>query len=140
MGRAQVVVTMSVADLDAVLYPPPREGLEQPHRTISGHTRHEIAQMMWWRPSPADDVINASRVTFGGERRDYPAALQHQHHVAPPHSEHDADRLIHAASSILAGVNDVNRSTGRSDSLRSMLSQTARQKVSFVHDWLHRCA
>ncbi|WP_127143921.1 zinc-binding metallopeptidase family protein [Pelagibacterium montanilacus] len=57
-----------------------------------------------------------------------------------PYAEPDADRLISIAVSLVAGVNHANRSMGLSDIYPFVLSDTARRKLAFVHDWLRRGA
>tara|TARA_B100000678_G_scaffold287690_2_gene294749 strand:- start:1927 stop:2892 length:966 start_codon:yes stop_codon:yes gene_type:complete len=57
-----------------------------------------------------------------------------------PYTEPDAERLIHVAASLVVGVNHVNRSMGLSDLYPFVLSQAARRKLAFVHDWLRRGA
>ncbi len=57
-----------------------------------------------------------------------------------PYSEPDAQRLIHIAAAISVGVNHVNRSMGLSDLYPFVLSDFARHKLTFVHDWLRRGA
>ncbi len=57
-----------------------------------------------------------------------------------PYMEPDAERLIHVAARLVAGVNHVNRSMGRSDLYPFVLSEAARRKLAFVHDWLRRGA
>ncbi|WP_163559058.1 putative zinc-binding metallopeptidase [Halomonas sp. NO4] len=57
-----------------------------------------------------------------------------------PYMEPDAERLIHVAASLVAGVNHVNRSMGLSDLYPFVLSETALRKLVFVHGWLRRGA
>lgn len=57
-----------------------------------------------------------------------------------PYSEPDPDRLIHIAATLTVGVNNVNRSMGLSDIYPFVLSEHARHKLAFVHDWLRRGA
>lgn len=57
-----------------------------------------------------------------------------------PYMEPDAERLIRVAASLVAGVNHVNRSMGLSDLYPFVLSDAARRKLVFVHDWLRRGA
>ena len=40
--------------------------------------------MLWWRLSLREDFLDAFRATFGDERTDYPAALQHYYEHGPP--------------------------------------------------------
>ena len=61
-------------------------------------------------------------------------------HQWEPYSETDAERLIYVAASLTVGVNHVNRSMGLPDLYPFVLSETARQKLAFVHDWLRRGA
>ncbi len=56
------------------------------------------------------------------------------------YSEPNAERLIHVAASLAVGVNHVNRAMGLSDLYLFVLSQIARHKLAFVHDWLRRGA
>ena len=194
MGHAGGVVTISVAEADAVLRTTRREALEEPYRTMIGHMRHEISHMLWWRLSLRDDFLDAFRNMFGDERVDYPSALQQYFHDGPPpgwqssfltayasahphedwaetaahllhltditdsfvaaglsspelpsphwypYMEPDAERLIRVAASLVAGVNHVNRSMGLSDLYPFVLSDAARRKLVFVHDWLRRGA
>jgi len=57
-----------------------------------------------------------------------------------PYSEPDTERLLHVATSLTVRINHVNRSMGLSDLYPFVLSQSARQKLAFVHDWLRRGA
>jgi len=84
MGHVGGVVTISVAEADAVLRTTRKEALDEPYRTMIGHMRHEIAHMLWWRLSLREDFLTAFRETFGDEREDYPAALQRHYQNGPP--------------------------------------------------------
>ncbi len=84
MGHAKGVITISVAEADAVVRVRRREALEEPYRTMIGHMRHEIAHMLWWRLSLCEDFLNAFRSMFGDERADYGEALQRHYHDGPP--------------------------------------------------------
>ncbi len=57
-----------------------------------------------------------------------------------PYSEADTSRLIHVATSLVSGINHVNRSVGLADVYPFTLSVTAHRKLAFVHDWLRRGA
>lgn len=57
-----------------------------------------------------------------------------------PYSEPDPERLIRIAAELTVGVNHVNRSMGLSDLYPFVLSEHARYKLAFVHDWLRRGA
>lgn len=57
-----------------------------------------------------------------------------------PYTEPDAERLVRTAAALTVGVNHVNRSMGLSDIYPFVLSDRARHKLAFVHDWLRRGA
>ncbi len=57
-----------------------------------------------------------------------------------PYSETDAERLIQVAASLAVGINHVNRSMGLSDLYPFALSDVARRKLAFAHNWLRRGA
>lgn len=61
-------------------------------------------------------------------------------HQWEPYAEPDAERLIYVAAELTVGVNHVNRSMGLPDLYPFVLSEAARQKLAFVHDWLRRGA
>ncbi|WP_083023730.1 zinc-binding metallopeptidase family protein [Vreelandella lionensis] len=84
MGHVGGVVTISVAEADAVLRTTRKEALDEPYRTMIGHMRHEIAHMLWWRLSLRKDFLDDFREMFGDEREDYPAALQRHYENGPP--------------------------------------------------------
>ncbi|MEE4383347.1 MAG: putative zinc-binding metallopeptidase [Pseudomonadales bacterium] len=84
MGHVDGVVTISVAECDPVLRTTRQEALAEPYRTMIGHVRHEVAHMLWWRLSLRADFLDAFRATFGNERTDYRAALEHHYAHGPP--------------------------------------------------------
>ena len=57
-----------------------------------------------------------------------------------PYAEADTARLIDVAAALTIGINHVNRSMGLSDIYPFVLSEVARRKLAFVHDWLRRGA
>lgn len=57
-----------------------------------------------------------------------------------PYSEPDPERLIRTAAALTVGVNHVNRSMGLPDLYPFVLSEHARHKLAFVHNWLRRGA
>ena len=56
------------------------------------------------------------------------------------YAEPDTATLVRVASALTTRVNHVNRSMGLSDIYPFVLSEKARQKLAFVHDWLRRGA
>lgn len=55
-----------------------------------------------------------------------------------PYAEADAMRLTRAAAALTLGINHINRSMGLADLYPFVMSETARAKLAFVHDWLRR--
>ena len=62
------------------------------------------------------------------------------HNKWDPYTEMDSNKLINIASQLTVRVNHVNRSMGLSDLYPFTLSEVAREKLVFVHDWLKRGA
>jgi hypothetical protein len=78
--------------------------------------------------------LTDSFVAAGLASRDVPE------HPWDPYAEPDSERLLYAGASVAMGVNHVNRSMGLSDLYPFVLSDPARHKLAFVHDWLRRGA
>lgn len=57
-----------------------------------------------------------------------------------PYRETDTEHLIRVAVSLVPGINHINRSMGLEDLYPFVLSDVARRKLAFVHDWLRRGA
>lgn len=57
-----------------------------------------------------------------------------------PYAEPDTALLVRVASSLVMGVNHINRSMGLADIYPFVLSETAHRKLAFVHEWLRRGA
>lgn len=68
------------------------------------------------------------------------SSLEIPHAGWDPYSEPDAQRLIQIAAALSVGINHVNRSMGLSDLYPFWLSDHARHKLAFVHNWLRRGA
>lgn len=54
------------------------------------------------------------------------------------YEETDPHHLFHVAATLVIALNHVNRSMGLPDLYPFILSDTARRKLAFVHDWLRR--
>ncbi|WP_447893845.1 zinc-binding metallopeptidase family protein [Vreelandella sp. GE22] len=61
-------------------------------------------------------------------------------HKWDAYAEPDAERLIHIATALIAGVNHVNRAMGLADVYPFMLTPETLKKLVFVHGWLRRGA
>jgi hypothetical protein len=57
-----------------------------------------------------------------------------------PYAEPDTALLVNVASALVMRINHINRSMGLSDVYPFALSETARRKLAFVHNWLRRGA
>ncbi|SFR47178.1 hypothetical protein SAMN05216203_0599 [Marinobacter daqiaonensis] len=57
-----------------------------------------------------------------------------------PYSESDSALLIQSAATLAMRVNNVNRSMELADLYPFVLSEPAREKLAFIHDWLRRGA
>ena len=84
MGHIEGVVTISVAEADEVVRMSRRNALDEPHRSLIGHMRHELAHMIWWRLSRNDQFLSGFRTLFGDERSNYSRALQRHYNLGPP--------------------------------------------------------
>lgn len=84
MGHGDGVVTISVAESNPVIRAERREALDERYRTMTGHIRHEIAHLLWWRLSVLPGFLDAFRALFGDERADYGAALDRHYTGGPP--------------------------------------------------------
>ncbi|MFP4207452.1 MAG: putative zinc-binding metallopeptidase [Wenzhouxiangella sp.] len=98
MGHIEGVVTISVAEADEVIRISRRQALDEPHRSLIGHMRHEIAHMLWWRLSLSNEFLDAFRALFGDERSDYPTALQRHYRDGPPPDWRDRHVTAYASA------------------------------------------
>lgn len=84
MGHAAGLVTINLAEADALERVRRREMLGEPYRTMIGHFRHEIAHFLFERLSRSGNFLSAFRTLFGDERQDYSAALARHYDQGPP--------------------------------------------------------
>ena len=83
-GHAGGVITLDLAESDAVHREKVRTLLSEPYRTVLGHFRHEIGHYFFDVLLAGPDQLAAARALFGDERTDYQAALdRHYAHGAP---------------------------------------------------------
>lgn len=84
-GHAGGVITLDLAESDAVHREKVRTLLSEPYRTVLGHFRHEIGHYLFDVLLAEPDQLAAARDLFGDERTDYQTALdRHYAHGAPP--------------------------------------------------------
>ncbi|MEO1089425.1 MAG: putative zinc-binding metallopeptidase [Pseudomonadota bacterium] len=83
-GHANGVITVNIAEADAVESTRQRELMDELYRTPLGHFRHEIGHYYWDRlvlPTPS---LERFRALFGDERADYGAAMERHYLQGPP--------------------------------------------------------
>jgi len=76
-GHADGVVTLDLAEADAVSREQRRTELDEPYRTLLGHMRHEIGH--YYQPILApegSDALERCRALLGDERENYAAAME----------------------------------------------------------------
>lgn len=84
-GHVNGVITIDIAEADAVERERQRASLAEPYRSLLGHLRHESGHYYWMLLIEDGPLHGRFRELFGDERIDYPAALA-RHHTegAPP--------------------------------------------------------
>jgi hypothetical protein len=83
-GHDNGLITVNIAEADDATRERERTRLHEPYRTLLGHFRHEIGHYYWELFIEGQPSIEAFRQTFGDERADYGAALQHHYESGPP--------------------------------------------------------
>ena len=88
-GHAGGVITLDLAESDAVHREMVRKKMREPYRTVLGHFRHEIGHY-YFPVLVGDDLRAEARALFGDETADYQAALdRHYAQGAPEAWEQD---------------------------------------------------
>ncbi len=83
-GHAGGVITLDLAESDAVHREKVRTLLSEPYRTVLGHFRHEIGHYFFPVLLPGEGDREAARGLFGDEREDYQAALDRHYAQGAP--------------------------------------------------------
>jgi len=78
-GHSEGLVTLNLAEADAVFRERTRGALAERYRTLLGHFRHEVGHYFWERLIRDENRFGAFRELFGDERRDYAESLK-QHY------------------------------------------------------------
>jgi len=83
-GHANGVITIALAEADAIERERRRLEMGEPYRTLLGHFRHEVGHHYWDLLVRDGGQLDACRVLFGDDREDYAEALRaHYEHGAP---------------------------------------------------------
>jgi hypothetical protein len=83
-GHLDGVITIDVAEADAIERERRREHFDELYRTVLGHLRHEAAHYYWPIVVERTGLIEPFRALFGDERADYGEALARHHANGPP--------------------------------------------------------
>jgi hypothetical protein len=96
-GHCSGLITLNLAEADAVSRERARVSMQERYRTLLGHFRHEIGHHYFDRFVQRGGKLAEFRAVFGDETRDYAAALR-GHYQSPPGAV-DADAFISAYAS-----------------------------------------
>ncbi len=83
-GHAGGVITLDLAESDAVHREKVRTLMSEPYRTVLGHFRHEIGHYFFPVLLTDEADRDAARALFGDERTDYQAALDRHYAEGAP--------------------------------------------------------
>lgn len=78
-GHDNGLITLNLAEADAVERARQQRENSEPYRTLLGHFRHEIAHYYWGRLIADTPALDDYRRIFGDEREDYATALQNHY-------------------------------------------------------------
>ena len=83
-GHSKGAITVNIAEADDEERERRRVHLREPHRTLLGHLRHEIAHYYWDQLISRTPRLDRFRQLFGNEELNYGAALQSYYQQGPP--------------------------------------------------------
>jgi hypothetical protein len=83
-GHADGIVTLDLAEGDAVHREQVRLDLDEAYRTLLGHFRHEIGHYYWTVLVESGGDLAAFREVFGDERESYADAVSRHYSEGPP--------------------------------------------------------
>jgi hypothetical protein len=89
-GHDNGLITINIAEADAIEREQARQSMNEVYRTLLGHFRHEVGHYYWDRLIADAPPLKEYRQLFGDERADYAEALQ-KHYAkgpAPDWSQH----------------------------------------------------
>jgi hypothetical protein len=94
-GHAEGLVTLNLAEADAVFREQTRVALAERYRTLLGHFRHEVGHYFWERLVRDKNRFGVFRELFGDETRDYAECLK-QHYARSTGGTGWSDQYISA--------------------------------------------
>ncbi len=84
-GHDNGLITINIAEADAIAREQARQAMNEVYRTVLGHFRHEVGHYYWDRLIDDAPPLAEFRQLFGDDREDYGAALKrHYAQGAPP--------------------------------------------------------
>ena len=84
-GHEDGIVTINLAEADAIARVRMQLAMNERYRTLLGHFRHETGHYFWDRFTRTDPAFaDAFRAGFGDERADYGAAVSRHYAAGPP--------------------------------------------------------
>ncbi|WP_341924692.1 putative zinc-binding metallopeptidase [Nocardioides psychrotolerans] len=84
IGHEDGVITIDLAESDAVYREKVRAQLAEPYRTMLGHFRHEVGHYYEWQLVRGDERLERCRELFGDESKDYQAEIDRHYAEGPP--------------------------------------------------------
>ena len=82
-GQQNGTITLNLNEADDAHREATRVSFGEPQRTVLGHLRHELSHFFFHRFVEGWPAIENFRSTFGDERVDYTAAIQHHYEQGP---------------------------------------------------------
>lgn len=82
-GHLDGIITINIAETDAVERERQRQNFEELYRTLLGHLRHESGHFYWTVLVEATAQIDGFHALFGDENLDYAQALERHHAQGP---------------------------------------------------------
>jgi hypothetical protein len=83
-GHDNGLITINIAEADAIEREQARQSMNEVYRTLLGHFRHEVGHYYWDRLIAGAPPLQEYRQLFGDERADYAEALQKHYAGGPP--------------------------------------------------------
>jgi hypothetical protein len=82
-GHLDGIITINIAETDAVERERQRQNFDELYRTLLGHLRHESGHFYWAVLVEETDQLEAFRALFGDENQDYAKSLERHHANGP---------------------------------------------------------
>jgi hypothetical protein len=97
-GHENGLITINIAETDAVERERQRTALDEPYRSLLGHMRHESGHYYWMLLVEHGPLLGEFRKLFGDETADYAQALARHHATGAPADWVDRHVTAYASS------------------------------------------